>query len=369
MPDALPITKAYLRPISWDEDSGEAQEVGGDGEKLFVQFNPQSLKVTYANQKEGDGQPGSAPIQYVGKGTTKLAVDLLFDTTVQESDSGQKYKDVRVLTQRVATYLEPQETSKKGQFVPPGVRFGWGPFVFDGVVDSMDETLDYFGEDGTPLRATVALQISKQEITIDVPAGSPGTVEQHQVENGETFQQAAAEAGRDDWQDAAAANGVENPRQLAPGSLMDMGAGLSAGVSGGLSAGISGGFSAGISGGFSAGVSGGFSAGVSGGFSAGVSAGLSGGISGGIGGSAGLSIGAANTLSLGVASGLGYGASSRTSLTAGVAAGAAFGAGLSGSAGASAFAGASASGSASAFAGASASASGGASAGITTHIR
>jgi hypothetical protein len=37
-------------------------------------------------------------------------------------------------------------------------------------------------------------------------------------------QQLADDAGRD-WQAVAAANGVENPRSLAPGQLLDMGAG------------------------------------------------------------------------------------------------------------------------------------------------
>ena len=39
-----------------------------------------------------------------------------------------------------------------------GCRFEWGSFIFQGVVDSMDETLDYFSEEGVPLRATVSLE-------------------------------------------------------------------------------------------------------------------------------------------------------------------------------------------------------------------
>jgi hypothetical protein len=285
MPVALPVTKAYLQPIRWTENG----QVETTGDRFFVQFNPASLKVTYTNQKAGGDQPGTAPIQYVGKGTTKLAVELLFDVTGPMPD-GTELEDVRELTLRVATYLEPVEEGggEEARYVPPGVRFGWDTFQFDGVVDSMNETLDFFSNTGKPLRATVALQVSKQEIRIPAVEGSPGTSEQHLVEDGETLQQAAAAAGRDDWQGVAAANGVENPRRMSAGALVDLRAGVS--VSGGASAGGAGGVSAG----------------------------------------GGLSIGAANNLSLAVSGGLGFGASSRTSLSGG------FGAGTSASAGASA---------------------------------
>ena len=159
MPAALPITKAYLQPVRWNQESGLPETTG---EKFYVQFNPTSLKVAYANQKAGQGQPGSAPIQFVGKGTTKLTVELLFDVTVPLPD-GSAGEDVRDLTQRVAKYLEPQEEGgEEGQYVPPGIRFGWDTFQFDGVVDSMDETLDFFSNTGKPLRATVSLQVSKK---------------------------------------------------------------------------------------------------------------------------------------------------------------------------------------------------------------
>lgn len=289
MPVALPVTKAYLQPIRWTENG----QVETTGDRFFVQFNPASLKVTYTNQKAGGDQPGTAPIQYVGKGTTKLAVELLFDVTGPMPD-GTELEDVRELTLRVATYLEPKEEGGGGEatYVPPGVRFGWDTFQFDGVVDSMNETLDFFSNAGKPLRATVALQISKQEIRIPAVEGSPGTSEQHLVEDGETLQQAAAAAGRDDWQGVAAANGVENPRRMAAGTLVDLRAAVSV------------------------------SAGVSGGASVGGSAGVSAG--------AGVSIGAANNLSLAVSGGLGFGAASRTSLSGG------FGASASASAGATA---------------------------------
>lgn len=289
MPEAKPITKAYLQPVRWNADG----MVEPDGDKFFVQFNPQSLKVTYSNQKAGDGQPGTAPIQFVGKGTTKLTVELLFDVTGPMPD-GSVLQDVRELTQRVAKYLEPKDEGggSEGQYVPPGIRFGWDTFQFEGVVDSMDETLDFFSNEGKPLRATVALQISKQEIKVTVSEGSPGTTEQHLVRDNETLQQAAAGAGRSDWQNVAAANGIENPRMMEAGALVDLNAGAGVSVSGG----------AGISASVSAGAAGGFS------------------------------IGTANTLNPGVAGSLGFGASGRAGVSVSASASASASSGLSGGA-------------------------------------
>jgi hypothetical protein len=52
---------------------------------------------------------------------------------------------------------------------------------------------------------------------------------------GSNLQNMAANEGNDDWQSVAAANGIENPRSLQAGQLLDMNAsaGFSAGISGG----------------------------------------------------------------------------------------------------------------------------------------
>jgi Contractile injection system tube protein len=53
------------------------------GKEIPVQFNPDSLKVTYANEVKqpegGDQAAGTSGRQFVGAGTTKLALTLWFD--------------------------------------------------------------------------------------------------------------------------------------------------------------------------------------------------------------------------------------------------------------------------------------------------
>jgi Contractile injection system tube protein len=84
------LSKAKLVEIKWDDMRKDAVK-GDPSRDVEVHFNPQSLKVSYANENKGGDQPGGSSKQFVGSGTSKLAVELVFDT----SQSGQ---DVRKVT-------------------------------------------------------------------------------------------------------------------------------------------------------------------------------------------------------------------------------------------------------------------------------
>ena len=74
-----------------------------------------------------------------GDATARLAVELWCDG-----------EDVLGTAQRVAYF------AGKG---PPAARFVWGEFRFDGHVEALEETLDFFAPDGRPLRARLALSL------------------------------------------------------------------------------------------------------------------------------------------------------------------------------------------------------------------
>ena len=142
---------------------------------------------------------------------------------------------------------------------PPGVRFHWGTFLFDGMVEGVEETLEFFSPDGKPLRATMSLTFSQQKILEAkfegdgrVPA-APGQTPLKAAKQGDSLQNMAGKRGNGDWQSIAAANGVEDPLRMSPGQLVNLNASIggSVGVSGGLnfggSVGLSGGSSFGAS--------------------------------------------------------------------------------------------------------------------------
>jgi hypothetical protein len=215
---------------------------------VVVQFNPETLKVTFSNQiarqKGTDQSSGNGGLQYLGEGTTKLVLTLWFDVTAMIE---RPVDDVRRLTGQVIYFTTPQPSADdKEKLVPPGVRFSWGKFLFDGVVEALEETLEYFSPDGRALRASMSLTLSQQKIlVIDYGAtGKIGTSRLNTAKSGETLQSMAGAYGAKGpggaaaggWQGIAAANGIEDPLRLRPGQLVDLNA------RGGGSLGLSGGF-------------------------------------------------------------------------------------------------------------------------------
>ena len=252
MPDpATNLAKAELRQL----DSNFENEVERDT-WCTVQFNPESLKVSFANQlvqPSGAGdQRGSPARQFVGAGTTKLALTLWFDVGSPQPPDGARVDDVRKLTKKVAYFITPKPVQgKPDKFVPPAVRFVWGSFQFDGLMDALEETLELFSPEGKPLRSSLGVSLSQQKIQFAFrdtgsPTGggggtpsTPGTQPLAQAPAGSTVQGLADAAGKDDWQSVAAANGIENPRLLQAGALLDFNArapqlGVSLGVDAGL---------------------------------------------------------------------------------------------------------------------------------------
>ena len=244
MPKPGRLAKATLTEL-WPGQDNRLQEQNKDGgaaKKVTVQFNPQSLKVALTNQNAGGSQPGASASQFVGQGTTKLTIELWFDVQLPVPEGTEDPGgDVRNLTKDVAYFMTPQQVTRADQsgLLPPGVQFLWGTFLFKGTVDSINETLEHFSEDGRPLRAMMALTISKQDLIFEfgtaspgagVPAGAggaggggapAGTTPLAPARQGESLQQMAGRSGGD-WKQIAAANGIENPRLVPPGTLLNL---------------------------------------------------------------------------------------------------------------------------------------------------
>lgn len=244
MPESAKLVKAELQEIDLASPEKEPTK------KVPVQFNPETLKVSFANQiqtPEGSGdQRGSPAQQFVGAGTTKLTLQLWFD--VNAPQDGQTLLDVRKMTEKISYFITPKPNPKdKKKFIPPGIRFIWGSFQFDGLMESLEESLEFFSSDGIPLRASMTLNLTQQKIDVykfgkDAPERKPlpGTRPLTEAVQDDNLQNMAAANGNDDWQSVAAANGIENPRSLQPGQLLDMNAsvGFSAGIGGGANVGL-----------------------------------------------------------------------------------------------------------------------------------
>lgn len=268
MPDPSSLVKAQFQEL----DSQFTGVLPGSS-PVAVQFNPETLKVSFANQlvepKTGGDKRGQPARQFVGAGTIKLQLQLWFDVTAPPF-SDQRLTDVQELTQAVAYFITPKVADSSGgaagssstgggsgasgtqdqtQFQPPAVRFAWGTFQFDGMMDGLDQSLEFFSPDGKPLRANLSVSMSRQKITpffdpasaTRAPAGRsgtpggkpPGTSPLTSAFGGSNLPQIAAAAGLGaSWQSIAAANGIENPRNLSAGALVNLNARASVSATG-----------------------------------------------------------------------------------------------------------------------------------------
>jgi len=258
------VQKATLCEV---DDQG--QEIEKELRMVTVQFNPESLRISHTAQvrvpasrsngatgavSQGDYQ-NSTPHQQTGPGLKRLSVQLWFDVTSVLTLKDEAVSDVRVLTEKVMYFITSKKTGNGSGQATPLVQFKWGTLIFTGVMDSLEENLELFSSDGVPLRASLNIGISEGIVVRDPRAGSggafsaglnlsagigigasaslgAGTQPLAQAEAGVSLQaMASANFGADaDWQSIAAANGIENPRLLQPGQLINMNARASASV-------------------------------------------------------------------------------------------------------------------------------------------
>ena len=265
------LAKAKLQEI---DATPNPQTINPDKD-CEVQFNPETLKVSFSNQiskAESSGtKKGKPPKQFVGPGTTKLALQLWFDVTAPMPPGQKAELDVRKLTKKVAYFITPKPGESDEKKIPPVVRFSWGSFQFDGIMESLEESLEFFSSDGRPLRASVSINLTQQEIR-EVQVGktkipnvkTPGTRPLTPAPAGSSVQNLADNQGKgDNWQDIAAANNIENPRLLQPGQLLDMSASAGVSIGGDAQAGVGFSIGAGTRAGLSTQTGAGVQAGVS----------------------------------------------------------------------------------------------------------
>lgn len=213
MPGPVQLQKAVLQEISWDT-SWNATE---GSTKVTVQFNPETLSVTYGSAVKSTSEASS--VQFTADQSDSLSLDLWFDVT---ASSGEAARDVRKFTQQVAYFITPKpDEADAKRHTLPGVRFLWGSFLFDGVMKSLTETLEFFSKDGIPLRAKMSIKVD----SVRKPSGqSSSSSSNTQVatasgNGGQSTPLAKLVAGKD-WKKIAQQNGIENPRMVEPGTII-----------------------------------------------------------------------------------------------------------------------------------------------------
>jgi nucleoid-associated protein YgaU len=185
-----------------------------------LRFNPTEYQLQKQNNFAEIAIPGleAPPIQFVRGGAERLSLELLVDTSDTLEDVRARYTDKLRGLMNVQSSLH----------APPIVRFTWDTALFTGVVESLGITFQLFRPDGVPVRAKLSVQLKEYrpvEMQIrGMRRESPDVEKAYTVRRGDTLS-SIAEAEYDDpglWREIARANRIQDPRAIAPGTVLTL---------------------------------------------------------------------------------------------------------------------------------------------------
>ena len=183
-------------------------------EKVDVLFNPTEYEMDSGNQYAEKEIAGlQTPLsQFTSGDRTTLTLNLFFDTY----EAGI---DVRTHTSKIVGILDVDSDLH----TPPTCKFIWGSLDFKGVITSISQRYTMFLETGVPVRASLTVvmlssQTMKEQYQ-EIPRQSADRTKQKTVKQGDQLWSIAAEEYEDPgaWRHIAEANGIDNPRLLLSG--------------------------------------------------------------------------------------------------------------------------------------------------------
>jgi len=209
-------------------------------------FNPSEIVLSKAanwerQQAAGHGGADSGAVEQGFRSVEPetFSTELLFDTYESRSDGvawrhavtslvpasvigARDATDVRRHTDKIAKLLEVDRELHR----PPICQLRWGAFdIFRGVLTNLEQRFTLFLEDGTPVRATLSCSFAEFSGQARARAGelhSADVVKTREVRRGDTLHSLAAEEYGDPglWRHIARANGIVNPRDPRPGTVL-----------------------------------------------------------------------------------------------------------------------------------------------------
>lgn len=198
------------------------------GARVPCLFNPETITVARSNIWAAEPMPGKGvpKLRYAGANSAWMQLSLVFDTTAEGSP-------VTAHTGKILALMEvdkdlPGTDEASNNTRPPTVTFHWGDLhSFPAVVSDLSLTFTYFSSTGMPLRAHMDLALQQYEPSRafgpqNPTSGTPRPHRVHRVQPGETLDRISARYYGDatQWRLLAAANGIEDPLAVRPGSLI-----------------------------------------------------------------------------------------------------------------------------------------------------
>ncbi|GAA2396125.1 hypothetical protein [Dactylosporangium salmoneum] len=227
--------------------------VDATGERIDCLLNPETFEVTRlagirASAAGGDRLVGRGraddPVRFTGGGRTELLLDMVFDVELVESAGAPQ--DVRQLTARLWNLAE-NSAQERGAVRPPLVRLVWGKsWNVPGVVSAIAERFDAFSATGAPGRSWMRLKLLRVDEPEDGAARSfdeelaHSAIAAPDADRPAAVQAVGGGAGGPDgrtgvridllaaealgspmrWRELADHNGVADPLDVQPGSVL-----------------------------------------------------------------------------------------------------------------------------------------------------
>lgn len=165
-----------------DGQLAKAQIIRLEPSRLVIpcMFNPKEYTITKnVNWGQADNSTkDGADLTFGGGNTSNMALELFFDTYYNRL-SETVVEDVRTYTDKIwnLTYIDESlrdPKTKKGR--PPTILFVWGKtWLFEAVIESMEQQFTLFMPNGMPVRAVVKLQLKQADNGKLKPGGSANT--------------------------------------------------------------------------------------------------------------------------------------------------------------------------------------------------
>ena len=220
----------------------DPHDLGTVVDSLNVQYNPTEFTLNKGVQIADINIPGlDMPIlQFVRGQTETLSLELFFDTT----DNGMA-KNARPVTEETDKFYQLIKIDRSIH-APPICRFVWGQGHFSGskfqgdwasqnrtngfqcIVESVRQKFDLFSTEGTPIRATLTLNLREyktlNEQIEQIRYESPDHTHNHIIKRGDTLTGIATEIYGDpvQWRAIANHNQITDPLELQPGTILEI---------------------------------------------------------------------------------------------------------------------------------------------------
>jgi hypothetical protein len=203
------------------------------GKAIEARFNPERYTVTKSVQIAEIGIPGlDSPVQqYVRGQAQKVSFELFFDTT--EFGMVDDVRDVREYTKEVHKLLRV----RKDTHAPPRCWLTWGEeklFTYETwhspwcLLESVSEDLTLFSPGGVPLRSKLTVTFreawSIEDQLTETKRESPDRTKLRTLGPRQTISHLAAQEYGNPrlWRPIAEANDLDNPRRVAPGTVLEV---------------------------------------------------------------------------------------------------------------------------------------------------